>query len=465
MGDGTAGGIDKERVYAALAKIVATDEFAASPQLAAFLTFSVGQTLDGRGQALKAYTIATEVLGRPSSFDPQNDPIVRVEATRLRRAMERYYATDGASDSLRIIMPRGGYSVNFENGDASPARGQDYAGATRRSANGSRSIKPIMMIAAAVLVTLGLAGGVWFLWTARSTEVPSPQILSLQLANDLALDEARPTNAIPRSNQSWKPRIAAISIKRDEATKMVMDDIVNIMIRFDGIALFGESALPDPLPDDLYTLEGLSRAGNATVFDLRLIHAATGRIVLARSIARQSDTELMDSTLLKIALEIAGRDGVLRSDALPSATTSLPSEINGHGCLAIVHVSIKTKEDMLLAQARKCLDQLLRTSAHSAMLLAISADLRRNELTPDLDKAKNEATLALAIDPKNITAMQVLSELLEAKEIVLSLRVGDTVIERNPYDPAFLRSQARRLNAIGRVGRAEQLLTQADKIE
>jgi len=465
MSDGAVEEVEREKVFAALAKIVATEEFSASPQLSAFLTFSVRQTLDGRGQALKAYTIATEVLGRPASFDPQNDPIVRVEATRLRRAMDRYYASDGSYDSLRIIMPRGGYSVNFETGEIPSSRQQDHSTANRRMADGRGRIKTIVAVTAATIVAFGLAGVGWFLWTARSADNPTPQILSLQLPTDLALDEARLTNTLPRASQGWKPRIAAIAIKRDETANDVMDDIVNIIIRFDGISLFSAAVLPDPMPDDLYTLECHSRVGNDSVFDLRLIHAATGRIVLSRSIIKQTNADLMDFLLLKIALEIAGRDGILRTDAMPPATDALPNDINAHGCLALVHVGIKTKEDALLGQARKCLDQLLKSSAHSSILLAISSDLRRSEATQDLDKAKKEAKLALAMDPKNTLAMQILSDLLEADELVQSLRIGEAAIEHNPYDPVFLRSQARRLTTIGRVGRAEQLLSQADRIE
>jgi hypothetical protein len=99
------------------------------------------------------------------------------------------------------------------------------------------------------------------------------------------------------------------------------------------------------------------------------------------------------------------------------------------------------------------------------MLLALSAELRRHEKNGDLEKASEEANLALAMDPKNTTAMQVLSDLLEPKNLALSLRMGDIALDHNPFDPIFLRSQARRLNTAGLIGRAEQLLSDADKIE
>src|SRR5262249_34232343 len=62
---------------------------------------------------IKAYTIAVEALGRGEDFDPYIDPIVRVDAGRLRRALERYYAGVGATDTILIHIPRGHYFPEF----------------------------------------------------------------------------------------------------------------------------------------------------------------------------------------------------------------------------------------------------------------------------------------------------------------------------------------------------------------
>ncbi|MEJ0078513.1 MAG: hypothetical protein WDO17_24340 [Alphaproteobacteria bacterium] len=90
-------------------RMTASSVFCNSPQLATFLYFIVEAQLRGKGERLKGYTIGVEVLRRDTSFDPQVDPIVRVEATRLRRALERYYAGPGADDTIMISLPRGGY--------------------------------------------------------------------------------------------------------------------------------------------------------------------------------------------------------------------------------------------------------------------------------------------------------------------------------------------------------------------
>src|SRR5215467_9348209 len=96
-------------VRAQIQRMTASDVFASSPQLASFLVFVVEAVLRGHGERLKGYTIGVEVLRRDTNFDPQIDPIVRVEATRLRRAIGRYYAGPGASDPIQIDLPRGGY--------------------------------------------------------------------------------------------------------------------------------------------------------------------------------------------------------------------------------------------------------------------------------------------------------------------------------------------------------------------
>lgn len=102
-----------EEVRAALDRVVASPNFRASPRLASFLRFVVETTLDGHADRIKGYSIAVEALGRHDSFDPQTNPIVRVEAGRLRLALDRYYAGPGQHDRLVIDLPRGSYVPTF----------------------------------------------------------------------------------------------------------------------------------------------------------------------------------------------------------------------------------------------------------------------------------------------------------------------------------------------------------------
>ena len=76
-----------EAIRAQLERILDSAEFKASDKQRKFLSFVVYETLKDRASQLKGYTIAVAVYGRPEGFDPQVDPIVRVEAGRLRRAL------------------------------------------------------------------------------------------------------------------------------------------------------------------------------------------------------------------------------------------------------------------------------------------------------------------------------------------------------------------------------------------
>ncbi|WP_422375029.1 hypothetical protein [Roseibium sp.] len=105
--------ITDELVQAALVSALQSREFQSAPQLRAFLGFVVRATLDREQEKVKGYTIAVEALGRPEDFNPVTDPIVRVEAARLRRRLEKYYTGSGADDPVRILIPKGSYAPEF----------------------------------------------------------------------------------------------------------------------------------------------------------------------------------------------------------------------------------------------------------------------------------------------------------------------------------------------------------------
>ena len=93
-------------IRAQLKRILESEEFRASDKQRKFLGFVVDETLKDRASQIKGYTIAVSVYGRSEKFDPQVDPIVRVEAGRLRRALEHYYLTEKQSAKHGAIHRR-----------------------------------------------------------------------------------------------------------------------------------------------------------------------------------------------------------------------------------------------------------------------------------------------------------------------------------------------------------------------
>ncbi|MHA6297347.1 hypothetical protein [Devosia sp. CAU 1758] len=115
------GDADTEGVNQALARVLAWPDIARSPQLANFLSYIVERRLVGDAQSIKAYSIAVDVFGRSPDFDPQADPIVRVQARRLRGLLDQYYRGPGSDDPLRIELPIGRYVPDFVDSATEPS--------------------------------------------------------------------------------------------------------------------------------------------------------------------------------------------------------------------------------------------------------------------------------------------------------------------------------------------------------
>lgn len=117
----TDASISREEVLAALQRILVSKDFPATERNRRFLDFVVRQALDRRFDKINGYHVATEVFGRAPDFNPTADPIVRIEASKLRRDLEVYYLKRGGTDDVRITLPRGGYIPIFQRGAVRPA--------------------------------------------------------------------------------------------------------------------------------------------------------------------------------------------------------------------------------------------------------------------------------------------------------------------------------------------------------
>jgi hypothetical protein len=107
--------VHKQAVKEQLEVILESKDFSASDRFRQFLRFVVEETLAGHENELKAYTIATQVFGRDKNFDPLLDPVVRVEASKLRNKLEQFYLRRKGrnKDKVLIGIPKGTYVPTF----------------------------------------------------------------------------------------------------------------------------------------------------------------------------------------------------------------------------------------------------------------------------------------------------------------------------------------------------------------
>ena len=167
-------------VRAELERLLSSARFQASERRRAFLRYIVEETLAGRADRLKGYTIAVSIFGRDETFDPQADPVVRLEARRLRRDLDSYYVDAGSHDAVRFSIPKGSYVPRFECHEALPpaaVSGEEQT--TRRvkaredgvsdehdaGAGLARASRRNLLIAAAVATVVTVAAVGWLVVT------------------------------------------------------------------------------------------------------------------------------------------------------------------------------------------------------------------------------------------------------------------------------------------------------------
>lgn len=156
-------GLAPDLIYRQVEKIVASPIFAQSHRLTRFLRFVVEQSVQDQTVQLKEYSIGVEVFDRDESYDPRIDPIVRVEASRLRSKLTEYYHTEGRSDPILIEIPKGTYIPLIQKRDPILA----LAARPAASGAGFRSKVEKTLFAATILLTLS---GVTLLWRYLSLQ-------------------------------------------------------------------------------------------------------------------------------------------------------------------------------------------------------------------------------------------------------------------------------------------------------
>ena len=111
---------DEGLVRGELERVLGSETFAQSESLKRFLRHVVEKTLEGRETELKEQVLGADVFGRGDSYDPRIDPIVRVQATRLRGKLRDYYHTEGVRAPLVIELPKGSYVPSFSKSSGAP---------------------------------------------------------------------------------------------------------------------------------------------------------------------------------------------------------------------------------------------------------------------------------------------------------------------------------------------------------
>ena len=464
-----------DEIRAALDHMLFSEVFSRSPQLGAFLRFVTEAVLHGKGDRIKAYTIGVEVLRRDPTFDPQIDPIVRVEATRLRRAMERYYAGPGEDDRIVIELPRGSYVPAFRRREcAAPV----IAAATAVPWRARLRQAPMLALLAAVAIVViaAVASGFYF---GRSGDTTASTAASVRDG------EARRSAALPAGNGMPVVRIEPVRVigapsSDSVAAERLRAKIGDAFARFDTINVASGPALasadtPMPTPHTDYILSGsLEYTGNAANAWFTLTSVAEGKVVWSRTFERiQSPggaglTE--DSVVIALTNSLLQSYGVIRAR---DRANQLASNVGDprYRCILEAANSMQKSDRQLHDMARNCLEHLTALDPSYAVGFTFLAliynrefqlayDLRPED--PPLDRALRAARQGILLNPESsrgYLALMIVQS--NRRDTAAALEAGRKMVSLNKYDMLALGEYGGRTLMSGDIEKGMAMLREA----
>jgi TolB-like protein/Flp pilus assembly protein TadD len=306
--------VDRERVVAALARILGSRAFSTSPRLQRLLKYLVSETVAGRGQRLHQASIAIDVLERDEHFDPAVDSVVRVEAGRLRSKLRDYYHEEGRNDRVRIELPKGQYRpvVTFIDEMPLPETGPRTV----------TSVPPMPFAAEkrpgraiAVVLAIVVIVAVFIARREQQEMEPAapPATGAAEQAEPDAPDGERSLAVLPFANSSAASEDSgffADGLHDDLLTQLARIADLKVISRTSVMAYRGVRKPVPQIAEELgvhAVLEGaVQRAGNRVRVNVQLIDGHTDEHLWAQSFDQELTASNVFDIQRRIALQIAG---------------------------------------------------------------------------------------------------------------------------------------------------------------
>ncbi|CCV14365.1 conserved hypothetical protein [Mesorhizobium sp. STM 4661] len=439
--------------------IINSIDFAATDREHRFFRYVVEETLAGRGDRIKAYSIAVEVFGRGEAFDPQSDPIVRIEAGHLRRALERYYLTSGQSDPIVINIPKGGYVPDFVRREQIPAAQSPVLQVPPKITEPERhwTVSPLLM--PAMVLALFVAGASVFAWwwtSVRSSAPLTPRVL-VEKFDDLT--------------GTQNGAAIATGLKHEIISQLSkFKDVVVMETRVSD----GDKSVSPPR----FVLAGsVHLSADAFRLRVRLKNQADGSVLWANSY----DGQMKVAELVKAQSDIASNVstslaqtyGVIFQADANVKVESPPEDWAAYSCSLSYYAYREDLDPEKRSSVRACLqaavDRFPNYATGWGLLSLIYIDQYRYGFAADpaaraaaLTRALAAARQATGLDPLNIRGRQAeMLALYFNREIEAALQVGKQALAINPNDTEFMSNYGERLSLSGKWTEGCSLIEEA----
>jgi len=394
-----------EAIRVQLNRILGHAEFHATDKMKDFLRFVVEEKLAGRSRNIKGFTIATEVYGRDIDFDAAHDPVVRIQAGRLRRAMERYYLVAGQQDPIRIEILKGSYVPVFSEGpvtESSPS----HVAASPKSIGPAASWPTVL-----VMPFKDLTGNpdLTYLSAGLATEL----CIEIGYCEDLRVMLYRETDTDIRELNSQPDFIVNGSVLSDGSKIKIVAQLIDGL---SGEQLWTDSLIWPLKPEKLLTYQ--ENAANSIAAHIGGPHAVITR-TMSSHLGKRTLGELSTyQAILKGYAYHHTSNAITYMSALEALQRARAREPEcGLVCsmLAIQYLDNVALEHFDLDQtpldeAMRLAWEGVRTLPNSQLNRLILA--RGHILMNELDLARGEVEAALAIHPESLLFMEFIGYLL-----------------------------------------------------
>lgn len=468
---------DPEAIEAALGRILAWPDMARSPQLAQFLDYIVHRTLAGDAQSIKAYSIAVDVFGRSESFDPQADPIVRVQARRLRKALEHYYGSAGEREQVHIELPVGRYVPEFRlvhgaklsgaGGSDSPPPGvhyrlaHDIEAALPRGTRGHVTLSWFVIVVAVA----GVAALVYALATLGA------RLQGVDEGADLA---GQPTLAVlDFQNLTGQPSSARLSAGLALELVTDLDRFGTISVRYGGAANQGQT-----IAGVDYVLGGIvRRAGKWVQYSAILTETDTSDVVWTRAVtldeAQVASPGAVDRVSNMFSRALGSARGPLhaRTRSLIESGESLAGNENLYLCHMLFDYYRDNGSALAAARAGSCYQTLGNLTVQNGPALAAMASLQieapsamGDERGPpdDIGTAGELVERALQLSPTSSFVWEQKARLADAMgQTDIAEQAYGSSLQLNPASLDAMAAWARHLAFAGHLADAEPIANAA----
>lgn len=453
------GKIGDKAIRQQLDSILASKTFSQVDRLKRFVHFIVTEAIQGRGGELKEYVIGVQVFGKDPSFDPRTDPIVRVQARRLRARLVRYYREEGLGDEVIIDLPKGGYTPVFRRREGgAPAR------ASLSATLASRNTVAVLPFADHT------PGGAFASFCGGLRDEIIRALMALRTLRVLAVESGEAFNASDRSRQIRAALLVTGSVQAHaeclrvrthlvdaasdcyvwaDATDVPASDLIAaqeriakaIVVRLESFVADGELAGSRPSTDNLAArtlyLQGRYHLNQRTEEGLRKAVE-----FFEKALVEDTQFSLAHSGLAD-AYGLLTHYGVLGpADVWARAASSAASAVMLDGHSAEAHTSlahVRATQDWDWPGAEREFQRAIQLNpryptAHHWYAMSCLVPLGR------LDEALEHMLLAQSLDPvSSIIARDVAVIYTYRRDFEAALEQCDQTIELNPhFAPAYL---------------------------